>query len=136
MYTIKRFFMLTLLAVLTSGAVMAQDAVFSEAPVQNVNIQPATNTSVEAKVVEAVNTEAPAESLSNEKFKSAVNNLESAQVDVREQLATYKTLVADKEIEVANQKAELAKLKKEYNALLKKMNNIEKMKKLLNSNID
>ncbi len=135
MYTIKRFFALTLAAVLTSGIVMAQDAVFSEAPVQNVNIQPVSNTSVEAKVVDTVNTQTATESLSNEKFKSAVNNLESAQVDVREQLATYKTLVADKEVEVANQKAELAKLKKEYNALQKKMNNIEKMKKMLNENV-
>ncbi len=136
MYTIKRFFVLTLFAMLTAGAAMAEDAVFSEAPVQNANIQPAADTSVEAKVVEAVNTETATESLSNEKFKSAVNNLESAQVDVREQLATYKTLVADKEVEVANKKAELSKLKKEYSALQKKMDNIEKMKKLLNSNID
>lgn len=135
MYTIKRFFALTLAAVLISGIAMAQDAVFSEVPVQNVNIQPVSNTSVEAKVVDTVNTQTATESLSNEKFKSAVNNLESAQVDVREQLATYKTLVADKEVEVANQKAELAKLKKEYNALQKKMNNIEKMKKMLNENI-
>ncbi len=57
-------------------------------------------------------------------------------MDIREHLATYKTLVDEKTIEVANQKAELARLKNEYRALQKKMNNIEKMKKLLNNNIN
>ena len=54
---------------------------------------------------------------------------------MREQLATYKTLVEQKEIEVNNHKAELKKKKKEYSSLQKKMKNIEKMKKMLNSNI-
>lgn len=138
MYTIKRLFALCLITAFGFSAAMAQDAVFqsSEPPVQNVNIQPAADTSVKAEVVEAVNTETPSQSLSNEKFKSAVNNLESAQVDVREQLAAYKALVDEKETEVANKKAELSKLKVEYRALQKKMDNIEKMKKLLNNNID
>ena len=115
---------------------MADDAVFSNnAPTQNVELQPA-NSSVKAEIVNAVNNETPTQSLSNEKFKSAVNNIESAQVDIREQLASYKVLVDDQTLKVANEKTELARLKREYRALQKKMNNIEKMKKLLNNNIN
>jgi len=139
MYSIKRFFALCLISFLTIGASMAEDAVFSEAPaqnIQNVNIEPATDASVKAEVVNAVNTETSGQSLSNEKFKSAVNNIESAQVDVREQLAAYKALVDEKTTEVAQKKAELSKLKSEYRALQKKMDSIEKMKKLLNDNIN
>jgi len=138
MYSIKRCFTLCLISLFTFGSAMAQDAVFqsSEAPVQSVNVQPAADTTVKAEVVEAVNTQTSSQSVSNENFKNAVNNLESAQVDIREHLATYKTLVDEKTIEVANQKAELARLKNEYRALQKKMNNIEKMKKLLNNNIN
>lgn len=138
MYAIKRFFVLTLVSFLTLGAAMANDAVFSDnvqAPTQNVELQPA-NSSVKGEIVNAVNNETQTQSLSNEKFKSAVNNIESAQVDIREQLASYKVLVDDQTLKVANEKAELAKLKREYKALQKKMNNIEKMKKILNENIN
>lgn len=126
--TIKKFALLLAVISLGFGASFADDAVFSQAT-QEVNIKPAN------AEVKAVNTQSAAETLSNEKFKSAVNNLESAQVDVREKLATYKTLVEEKQLDVNNRKAELAKLKKEYSALQKKMRNIEKMKKMLNSNI-
>ncbi len=135
MYAIKRFFMIALISISCAGVSMAQDAVFSAGATQNVEIQP-VNSTEKTETVNAVNNQVQGQSLSNEKFKSAVNNLESAQVDVREQLASYKTLVENKELEVANQKAELSKLKKEYKALQNKMNNIEKMKKMLNENID
>lgn len=136
MYAIKRFFVLSLVSLFTLGAAMAQDTVFpAENVTQNVELQPA-NATVNGKIVDAVNNETQTQSLSNEKFKSAVNNIESAQVDIREQLASYKARVDDKTVEVANQKAELAKLKKEYKALQKKMNNIEKMKRMLNDNIN
>ncbi len=133
--TIKKFAVLMAVVSLGFGASFAEDAVFdskTQTAVQEVNIKPVA----ENAEVKAVNTQSAAETLSNEKFKSAVNNLESAQVDVREKLATYKTLVEEKELDVSNRKAELSKLKKEYSALQKKMRNIEKMKKMLNDNIN
>ena len=130
---IRKFIVLAAILSFGFAASYANDAVFTSETksVQEVNIKPASD----AAEVNAVNTQSTSETLSNEKFKSAVNNLESAQVDVREQLATYKTLVEQKEIEVNNHKDELSKLKKEYSSLQKKMKNIEKMKKMLNSNI-
>lgn len=131
MSKIKNFVVLAAVLAFGFGASFAEEAVFdSKTSVQEVELKPAANAEVKA-----VNTQTASETLSNEKFKSAVNNLESAQVDVREKLATYKTLVEEKEIDVANRKTELSKLKKEYSALQKKMKNIEKMKKMLNNNI-
>ncbi len=131
--TIKNFLVLALAVTFSFGASFAADAVFdsNSNTVQEVEIKP-SNTAAE---VNAVNKGA-AETLSNEKFKSAVNNLDSAQVDIREQLATYKTLVEQKQLDVNNKKAELSKLKKEYSALQKKMKNVEKMKKMLNESIE
>ena len=113
---IRKFIVLAAILSFGFAASYANDAVFTSETksVQEVNIKPASD----AAEVNAVNTQSTSETLSNEKFKSAVNNLESAQVDVREQLATYKTLVEQKEIEVNNHKAELSKLKKEYSSLL------------------
>ena len=100
MYAIKRFFVLTLVSFLTLGAAMANDAVLSDnvqAPTQNVELQPA-NSSVKGEIVNAVNNETQTQSLSNEKFKSAVNNIESAQLDIMLLLASYNVLVDDQKI--------------------------------------
>ena len=93
---IRKFIVLAAILSFGFAASYANDAVFTSETksVQEVNIKPASD----AAEVNAVNTQSTSETLSNEKFKSAVNNLESAQVDVREQLATYKTLVEQKEI--------------------------------------
>jgi len=132
--TIRNFLVLALAMAFSFGTSFAADAVFdsNSKTVQEVEIEP-SNAPAE---VNAVNTQGSTETLSNEKFKSAVNNLDSAQVDIREQLATYKTLVEQKQLDVNNKKAELSKLKKEYSALQKKMKNIEKMKKMLNDSIE
>lgn len=135
---IRKMLVLAAVFALGFGVTYAEDAVFNgeKGSVQEVNIKPAeTKTMPQNAEVQAVNTQPASETLSNEKFKSAVNNLEQAQVDVREQLATYKTLVEQKQLDVNNRKEELSKLKKEYSALQKKMRSIEKMKKMLNSNI-
>lgn len=137
--TIKKMMVFAAVLSFGFGASYAEDAVFGGQ--QKARILEMNAKSLDAKTVsqnseiEAVNVRPVSETLSNEKFKSAVNNLESAQVDVREQLATYKTLVDQKQIEVNNKKTELSKLKREYFALQRKMRNIEKMKKMLNNNI-
>lgn len=115
--------------------VSADEAVFSNNTTETINVQPVSNPEPVSEV-DAVNTKPVSESLSNEKFKSAVNNLESAQVDVREQLSVCKTKVDEKTIEVNTKKTELSVLKKEYKTLQKKLKNIDKMKQMLNNNID
>lgn len=133
----KKISVLTFALVMYTAAAFADDAVFSSTETINPApvAAPAKSTPELSGEVHAVEN-ASSGSLSNEKFKSAVNNLESAQVDVREQLSAYKAKVDEKTIEVSNQKAELASLKKQYKALQKKMKNIDKMKKMLNDNIN
>lgn len=126
---------------ITASSAFADEAVFSNNASQaEVNADAASinseTKSDEPAVNNAVNKQPSSESFSNEKFKSAVNDLESAQVDIREQLASCKELVETKENELSNKKAELTILKKEYKALQKKIKNVDKMKKMLNNNID
>ncbi len=134
--TFKALLLLAFVFNYCSGAVMADEAVFSDNTAETINVQPVPEEKPLTGEVNATETKPVSESLSNEKFKSAVNNLESAQVDVREQLSVCKTKVDEKTIEVSTKKAELSTLKKEYRMLQKKMKNIDKMKRMLNSNID
>lgn len=140
MLNIKKCVLAGLMFCLGFASVLADEAVFSDnAQTETINVQPVSETKIETNVApetDAVDVKKVNESLSNEKFKSAVNNLESAEVDVREQLSNYKSQVDAKIIEVNTRKSELSTLKKEYKALQKKMKNIDKMKKMLNDNID
>lgn len=132
---LKKISFLACALALTFTVAVADEAVFSDSPVET--ISPAPISEIEPSLqgeVDAVENKGAA-SLSNEKFKSAVNSLESAQVDVREQLSVCKAKVDEKEIEVANKKNELSVLKKEYRTLQKKMKSIENIKKKLNDNI-
>lgn len=101
---------------------------------ETVELKPAQET-ISGEVSATETKDAPS-TFSNEKFKNAVDNIESAQVDLREQLASCKTKVDAKIEEVNTKKAELSSLKKEYKALQKKMKNSEKMKKMINDNIN
>jgi len=136
MFNIKKVLVLTFALALTMGVSFADDAVFSgNNSSQEINLKPVSSTPapVQTQAVDVNTTNSP--SLSSEKFKSAVNNLDSAQVDIREQLASCKTLLEQKEAEVTVKKSELSALKKEYRALQRKMKNVDKMKKMLNENI-
>lgn len=102
---------------------------------ETINLKPATET-VSGEVSATETKTNPNNAFSNEKFKNAVDNIESAQVDLREQLASCKTKVDMKTEELNIKKTELSVLKKEYKSLQKKMKNTEKMKKMINNNIN
>ena len=139
MFNIKRYFIAAFVFCLGFASVLANEAVFSnDTKAETINVQPVSESKIETNAPEETNAadvKKANDSLSNEKFKSAVNNLESAEVDVREQLSSYKSQVDAKIVEVNARKSELSTLKKEYKALQKKMKNIDKMKKMLNNNI-
>lgn len=140
---LKLLALFAFVAVLGTASAFANDAVFNPSEeVQEINLKPVVNevkesqTSAPKAETPAVSTEKKAgETLSEENFKSAITNLDAAQVDVREQLATYSTLVAQKQAEVNAKKAELSALKKKYSELQKKTKSIDKMKKMLNEHV-
>ena len=74
-------------------------------------------------------------SIKEQKFNSALVNLDDAQVELRQELATvtarYNEAVNEKNKMVANCKT----LKKEIKDINKKMKNVEKSKKIINKNL-
>lgn len=128
----KKYAIFACAALLLSLPALADEPVFSQSgEVQKIDPAPVSSNSLDA-----VNVQKPgASSLSDQNFKSAINSLDTAQVEVREQLATYMSLMEQTKTEYEAKKAQYNQYKKEYNAIKKKMKNIDKMKKMLNDNL-
>ncbi|MBR2069136.1 MAG: hypothetical protein IJ877_05165 [Candidatus Gastranaerophilales bacterium] len=82
-------------------------------------------------------TTAPASSnIQVQKFNNALVNLDDAQVELRQDLATvtakYNNALIEKEKAIQNCKS----LKKEIKAINKKMKNVDKSKKMINANLE
>ena len=133
----NRIFAVTLAMVMSATNVFALDAVFdSMDKAQEVKLAPAIKTKAtnETTNVNAVY-RSTTTSIKEQKFNSALVNLDDAQVELRQELATttakYNDAVNEKNKMVANCKA----LKKEMKAINKKMKNVEKSKKIINKNL-
>lgn len=111
------------------------------------NVFDSMDKATEVKLAPAIKTTATNESsvknvnsiyhstIKEQKFNSALVNLDDAQVELRQELATttakYNEAVIEKNKMVANCKS----LKKEMREINKKMKNVEKSKKMINKNL-
>ena len=66
---------------------------------------------------------------------NAINNLDNAQVEIREQVASYSVLMEQSKAQYELKKDEYKAYKKQYNALKKKMRSIERSKEMIQGNI-
>ena len=73
--------------------------------------------------------------IQNNSYRSAITNLDGAQVELREQLMDYKTKYTDAKARLAAVKEEYKTYKKQIRQTERKMKNIEKMKKNIAKNI-
>ncbi len=98
----KKYFAIFLLSSLICMPAFAEDAVFSNSETSEVNLQPLnyqTKPVVEASEIPvvkstSVNNNVNLQSdVSNQNFLNAINNLDNAQVEIREQLASYSALL-------------------------------------------
>ena len=112
----------------------ASDSIFdSMDKATEVKLAPAikTNTTTNTTNVNAVYRT----SIKEQKFNTALTNLDDAQVELRQELATvtakYNEALNEKARVIANCKA----LKKEINDINKKMKNVDKSKKIINQNL-
>jgi chromosome segregation ATPase len=122
-------------------SVFAADTVFdSMGNATEVKLAPAINTSTKKATTTNVSSTTPATtktpSIKEQKFSSAMGNLDDAQVELRQEIAEvtekYKTALAEKEKATQNCKA----LKKQLNALNKNMKNVESAKKNISKNLE
>ena len=132
----NKFLVSTLVMVLATSTVFAADSIFdSMDKATEVKLAPAINTTKTTTPTTSVNSTYRTTTIKEQKFNSALVNLDDAQVELRQELATttakYNEAVNEKNKMIANCKA----LKKEMRAINKKMKNVEKSKKMINKNL-
>jgi len=131
----KKEVFLAFLSILVCQNAFANDSVFdSMDKAIEVKLAPSI-TSNNANATQNVNAVSKTTSLKEEKFNSAIDNLDDAQVELRQELAEttskYNIALIEKEKAVQNCKA----LKKEIREINKKMRNVDKSKKIINKNL-
>ncbi len=146
----RKYFAIFLLLSFISLGAFAQDTIFTNSDSEQFDLQPlnyhteTANSSADSIPVYKSNSnstnvplveKAKNSDLSNQNFKSAVNNLDNAQVEIREQLASYSQLMTQSKASYEAKKDEYRAYKKQYNTLKRKMNKIEKSKKIIQDNI-
>ena len=123
---------------LITGCVYAQNTAFdSMGNATEVKLAPAINTQSSVPVVQA-SSATPIQavtSIKEQKFTSAITNLDDAQVELRQELTEkteeYNTAFAEKKKTTQNCKS----LKKEISSINRNMKNIERAKKNINKNL-
>ena len=129
----KKYLITTLALVLTACTTYADSVFDSMDKATEVKLAPAikTNTTTNTTNVNAVYKT----SIKEQKFSTALTNLDDAQVELRQELATvtakYNEALNEKARVIANCKS----LKKEINDINKKMKNVDKSKKIINQNL-
>jgi len=130
----KKYILTTLAIVLSAQGVFALDNVFdSMDKATEVKLAPAIKTTTNTNTTN-VNS-VYRSTIKEQKFNSALVNLDDAQVELRQELATvtskYNEAINEKNKMIANCKA----LKKEIRDINKKMKNVEKSKQMINKNL-
>ncbi|MBQ7287872.1 MAG: hypothetical protein IJW73_08945 [Candidatus Gastranaerophilales bacterium] len=131
----NKFLVSTLVMVLATSTVFAADSIFdSMDKATEVKLAPAINTTKTTPAT-SVNSTYRTTTIKEQKFNSALVNLDDAQVELRQELAAttakYNEAVNEKERAIANVKA----IRKEIREINKKMKNVEKSKKMINKNL-
>ncbi len=140
----KNYFTILLLSAFISLPAFAGDAVFSNSDSEKFELQPLNYTT---SAISSQPTSAPSAypsatstvnktqtSTENKNYVNAINNLDNAQVEIRDQLARYNALMAQSKTNYEAKKDEYKSYKKEYNSLKRKLNQIEKSKKIIQEN--
>ena len=133
----NKFFAVTVAMIISATNAFALDAVFdSMENAQEVKLAPAIKATSQQPTVNVNSVyKSTTTTIKEQKFNSALVNLDDAQVELRQELATttaeYNNAVNEKNKMVENCKA----LKKEIKDINKKMKNVEKSKKIINKNL-
>ena len=133
----NKLFISALAMFISIQGAFALDTVFdSMDKAQEVKLAPAIKTTTPAAKTQTTNVNSVYRStIKEQKFNTALVNLDDAQVELRQELATttskYNEAVNEKNKMIANCKA----LKKEIKEINKKMRNVEKSKQFINKNL-
>lgn len=133
----KKYLVCLMALLATYNIALAGDSVFdSMDKATEVKLAPAIKSSSDKPVSQTTNVNTLYKSTTKEqRFSSALVNLDDAQVELRQELAEatakYNEALNEKAKIIANCRA----LKKEINKINEKMRNVEKSKKIINKNL-
>lgn len=136
----KNILPLLFVALFTTIPAYCEDAVFTNNDTQQLNLQPLSYDSVpvvKSSEASSKTISTPAQSpVSNQNFLNAINNLDNAQVEIREQMAAVNALMAQSKTAYEAKRDEYKAYKKQYNQLKSKMKSVEKSKNLIQENVN
>ena len=123
--------------VMASSVALAETTAFdSMDKAIEVKLAPAIKTQNTAQTTTKPASSGPSTTIQVQKFNNALVNLDDAQVELRQELATvtakYNSALMEKEKATQTCK----NLKKEIKAINKKMKNVDKSKKMINANLE
>lgn len=134
----KKILILFALSLVSFSSTYAASTVFDSMDnAKEVKLQPAVKSTSSASAQSTTSTGSSYKSptIKEQKYNSMLVNLDDAQVELRQELATktsqYTTALNEKQNAIANCKA----LKKQLNAIKKEMKNVDKSKKMINKNL-
>ena len=131
----KKFLISTLILGLATTVAMADNVFDSMDKATEVKLAPAIKTTTQTETaVKNVNSTYHT-SIKEQKFNSALVNLDDAQVELRQELATVTAKYNEAVIEKNKMIAHCKSLKKEIKDINKKMKNVDKSKKIINKNL-
>ncbi len=140
----KKYFAFVLLSSFVVLPAIADDAVFSNSESQQFNLQPLNYDSVpvvksqDATTVSKTTSQSATltdNQVSDQNFLNAINNLDNAQVEIREQMASTSALMAQAKTNYETRKDEYKTYKKQYKTLKKKLRSVEKSKEMIQGNV-
>ncbi len=128
----KKFVSIGLLSLMFTSSAMADE--FSFEPVE-ITTTPSTSASsvvsAQDRDVQSIKTLSELSDANNERFQNALLELDSIQVDMRDQLLDYKNQYAELDAQYHKYKEERAAMKKVVKQTEKRINNIDKRKKAI-----
>ena len=131
----KKFLISALMLTLSTTIVMADNVFDSMDKATEVKLAPAIKTAAPTETaVKNVNSTYNT-SIKEQKFNSALVNLDDAQVELRQELATVTAKYNEAVIEKNKMVAHCKSLKKEIREINKKMKNVDRSKKIINKNL-
>ena len=129
-------FSLFMISGMTFGATTAFDSMDKAVEVKLSPPIKTQSTTTANKTTTTPTTSASSGNIQVQKYNNALVNLDDAQVELRQELATITAKYNDALIEKEKATQNCKNLKKEIKAINKKMKNVDKSKKMINANLE
>ena len=132
----KKIVLIMTLALFAGLPVLADGNAFTPLNFNDTSYSGSNTTVIKNSPTPSVDTTAPAEeAIGNGNIQNAIQQLDNAQIDIRNELLNYKTKFADVDAQYKLIKSERASLKKQVSSIEKRIKEIDKAKERIRKNM-